>query len=90
MAGSTCRVQPWPELGDVWALEGMAQGVAFDDTLGGFPDWIGYRGRKEKTEGVSASPGSVSTSSQRAAWLPPTPPPLSPGRGFSLPKTSKN
>lgn len=34
MAGPTCRVQPWPELGDVWALEGMAQGVAFDDTLG--------------------------------------------------------
>lgn len=40
------------EMGDVWALEGMAQGVAFHDTLGGFPDWIGRAGgERERQKG---------------------------------------
>lgn len=55
----------------------------------GFPVWIGRRGRKERTEGVSASPGPDSTSSQQAAGLDPAPPPLSPAKGSPSPKLAK-
>lgn len=81
MAGPTCCVQPWPELGDVWALEGTAPGVAFNGTLGRFPVWISHRGERKPP---------VSTSSQQVAWLDPAPAPLSPSRGLSLPQTYEN
>lgn len=84
------RVQPWPELGDVWAPEGMAQGVAPDGTLGGFPVWIGRGGRREKTGGVSASPDLSPPPASKLHGLNPLLLPSPPGRGFSFPKTSEN
>lgn len=88
--GPSFRCSPGLSWGDIWALDGMAQDVAFDATLGLFPVWIGHRRRKEKTEGDSASPGSISSSSQRFGRLEPSFFSSHPSRMFSPHQIYKN
>lgn len=69
-----CGVQPRPELGDVWALEGMAQGVAFCGTLEGFGGLVAGGERKRRKGSVPL----LDLSPPPASKLPGLTPPLLP------------
>lgn len=88
MAGPTFHMQPWPKLGRCPGTRVLAQDVVFDDTLGAFPVCIGHRESKEKTKGVSTSPGSISSSGQQVGGSNP-PSSAHPRRVFSPSKFIK-
>ena len=50
VAGFIFLSSPGRSWGDFWALEGVAQDVAFNDTFGIFPVRIGQQGEKGEDE----------------------------------------